>query len=162
MIDCPFTGQKVAALPACSPDVAVIHVHEADIYGNARIQGITVADTELVRAAKRVIVTAERIIDTDTIRERPEATFIPFYLTDAVVHSPYGSYPGNMPYEYFSDEDHLAQWLNAEKDPEAFSAFLDKYIYGVSDFREYLELCGGAARLAELRVEEVMRNDADA
>jgi len=158
VIDCPFTGQKVAALPACSPDVAVIHVHEADIYGNARIKGITVADTELVRAAKRVIVSAERIIDTDAIRERPDNTFIPFYLADAVVLSPFGSYPGNMPGEYFSDEDHLSEWLKAEKDPEVFAAFLDKYIYGVSDFQEYLGLCGGGARLEQLRAEELMRN----
>ncbi|WP_316979389.1 CoA transferase subunit A [Shumkonia mesophila] len=153
---CPFTGQKVAAVPACSPDVAVIHVHEADAYGNARIRGITVADSELVRAAKRVIVTTERLVETASIREQPEATFIPFYLVDAVVLSPYGSYPGNMPYEYFSDEDHLAAWLKAEKDPAAFAAFMDKHIYGVSDFREYLELCGGAARLAALRAEERM------
>ncbi|MCG8510417.1 MAG: hypothetical protein MI741_14425 [Rhodospirillales bacterium] len=158
-IECPFTGLKLAALPACSPDVAVIHVHEADVHGNARIFGITSADMELARAAKRVIVTAERIIETDRIRERPEATSIPFYLVDAVVHSPHGSYPGNMPYEYFSDEDHLAAWLKAERDPEAFAAFLEKHIYGVSDFREYLELCGGEARMKELRAEELMQGD---
>ncbi len=156
VVECPFTGMKLAALPACSPDVAVVHVHEADVCGNARILGITSADMELVRAAKRVIVTAERIIETDDIRSRPEATSIPFYLVDAVVHSPYGSYPGNMPYEYFSDEDHLAAWLKAEKDPEVFEAFLEKHIYGVSDFGEYLELCGGEARLKELRAEEYL------
>ncbi|MBL6945662.1 MAG: CoA transferase subunit A [Rhodospirillales bacterium] len=156
VVECPFTGMKLAALPAFSPDVAVVHVHEADACGNARIFGITSADMELVRAAKTVIVTAERIIETDEIRARPEATSIPFYLVDAVVHSPYGSYPGNMPYEYFSDEDHLAEWLKAEKDPQVFEAFLEKYIYGVSNFREYLELCGGAARLKELRAEEIM------
>lgn len=162
VVECPFTGTKLAALPACSPDVAAIHVHEADAFGNARIRGITTADIELARAAKRVIITAERIIETDRIRDRPEATSIPFYLVDAVVHSPYGSYPGNMPYEYFSDEDHLASWLKAERDVGAFNAFLEKYIYGVSDFREYLELCGGEARLRELRAEEfVSDNDAE-
>ncbi|MBL6945936.1 MAG: CoA transferase subunit A [Rhodospirillales bacterium] len=163
VVECPFTGMKLAALPACSPDVAVVHVHEADASGNARILGITSADMELVRAAKRVVVTAERIIGTDEIRNRPEATSIPFYLVDAVVHSPYGSYPGNMPYEYFSDEDHLAAWLTAEKDPEVFDAFLEKHIYGVSDFGDYLELCGGEARLKELRAEEFLsEGNADA
>lgn len=158
VVECPFTGQKLAAVPACSPDVAVVHVHEADAFGNARIRGITVADMELVRAAKRVIVTAERMIDTDAVREQPDATSIPFYLVDAVVHSPYGSYPGNMPYEYFSDEDHLAEWMKAERDPQTFAAFLDRYIYGVADFRAYLELCGGEARLAALRAEERLEN----
>lgn len=161
VFDCPFTGLKLAALPACSPDVAVVHVHESDACGNARILGITSADMELVRAAKRVVVTAERIIETDQIRERPESTSIPFYLVDAVVHSPHGSYPGNMPYEYFSDEDHLAAWLKAERDPEAFEAFLDNHIYGVSSFREYLEICGGEARMKELRADEFMSNGAE-
>ncbi|HSO67864.1 MAG TPA: hypothetical protein VLP30_08405, partial [Desulfatirhabdiaceae bacterium] len=53
----------------------------------------------------------------------------PFYLVDAVVEVPFGSYPGNMAYEYFSDEEHLAQWLKVEKDPDEFQRFLDKYIY---------------------------------
>ena len=154
VIECPYTGQKLTAVPACSPDVAVVHVHEADAFGNARIHGISVADMELVRAAKRVVVTTERLIDTDEIRRYPEATMIPFYLVDAVVHSPYGSYPGNMPYEYFSDEDHLAEWLAAERDPEVFAAFLEKHIYGVAEFQGYLEICGGEARLAALKAEE--------
>ena len=159
VIECPFTGQKLAALPACSPDVAVIHVHEADVCGNGRIFGITSGDLELARAARHVILTAERIIETDQFRDQPDATSIPFYLVDAVVHSPFGSYPGNMPYEYFSDEDHLSTWLKAEKDPADFQAFLDKHIYGVSSFREYLEICGGEARLKELRAEEFLSND---
>ena len=64
------------------------------------------------------------------IRDDPTATSIPFYLVDAVVEVPYGSYPGNMPYLYFSDEEHLAEWLKVEKDPEEFEKFLDHYIYG--------------------------------
>ena len=148
---CPFTGKKFVALPALWPDVAVIHVHEADIFGNARINGISVADMELARAAKRLIITAERLVSNLDIRQDPTRTAIPYYLVDAVVHAPFGSYPGNMPYEYFSDEDHLREWLSAEKDPEEFARFLDKYIYQVADFNEYLQLCGGLDRLRELR-----------
>jgi glutaconate CoA-transferase subunit A len=153
-VECPFTRKKYAALPALWPDVAIIHVHECDIYGNCRIKGISVADMELSRAAKRLIITTERIIRNDTIRSEPVRTAIPFYLVDAVVEVPYGSYPGNMPYEYFSDEEHLAEWMRVEKDPEAFTAFLDKYIYGVCDFHEYLELCGGIEKVKQLRAQE--------
>ena len=156
VITCPFTGLKMAALPALWPDVAVIHVHEADIHGNARIEGISIADLELARAAKRVIITAERLVPNAEIRNDPCRTAIPFYLVDAVVKAPYGSYPGNMPYEYFSDEEHLQTWLKVEKNPEEFAAFLDKYIYGVESFEEYLELCGGLARLNHLRDLETM------
>src|SRR5439155_22612161 len=120
VIECPFTDEKLVALPALSPDVAAVHVHEADRYGNCRIRGTTVADLELARAAKRVIVTCERLIPADEIRRDPSQTVIPFFCVDAVCEVPFGSYPGNMPYEYFSDEEHLRAWLEAEAD-------LDRY-----------------------------------
>ena len=59
-----------------------------------------------------------------------------------------------MPYEYFSDEEHLKEWLEAEKDPQIFKEFLDKYIYNCKDFNEYLELKGGIKRINKLRAEE--------
>ncbi len=156
IIECPFTGEKLAALPALYPDVAAIHVHEADRYGNSRIRGTTVADVELARAAKRLIITCERLVPHDEIRRDPTQTLIPFFCVDAVCEVPYGSYPGNMPYEYFSDEDHLRQWLDVEKKPEPFKAFLEKYIFGVKDFAEYLHLCGGLPRMQELRQQEFL------
>lgn len=156
VIECPFTGKKYAAVPAVWPDVAIIHVHQADIYGNCQIRGISIADLELARAAKHVIITAERLIDNTAIRMRPTQTVIPFYLVDAVIEVPFGSYPGNMPYLYYSDEDHLAQWLTVEKDPQEFKKFLDHYIYGVSSFEQYLERCGGLAKLKQLQKLETL------
>jgi glutaconate CoA-transferase subunit A len=155
-IVCPFTGIKLVAYPALCPDVAAIHVHEADEFGNCRIKGISVADRDLASASKKVIVTAERLIPNDAIRAEPDRTTIPYYCVDAVCVVPYGSYPGNMAYEYFSDEDHLREWLAVEKDLDAFKEFLDRNVYGVSDFREYLELHGGAKRIEELRAQEFL------
>ena len=97
VIDCPFTGRPLVAVPALYPDVAAIHVHEADRYGNCRIRGTTVADLDLARAAKRVIITCERLIPHDEFRRDPHLTAIPFFCVDAVCEVPYGSYPGNMP-----------------------------------------------------------------
>jgi glutaconate CoA-transferase subunit A len=155
-IACPFTGERLAAVPALYPDVAAIHVHEADRYGNCRIRGTTVADLDLARASKRLIITCERLVPNDEIRRDPSATAIPFFCVDAVCEAPYGSYPGNMPYEYFSDEEHLRQWLQAEKDVEGFRRFLEKYVLGVRDFAEYLQLCGGLPRLQQLRQHEFL------
>jgi glutaconate CoA-transferase subunit A len=155
-IVCPFTGERLVALPALYPDVAVIHVHEADRYGNCRIRGTSVADFDLARAARRLIITCERLIPTDEIRSDPTRTIIPYYCVDAVCEVPFGSYPGNMPYEYFSDEDHLRAWLRAESDPAEFAKFLEYHILGVSDFNEYLQRCGGLARLQQLRREEFL------
>jgi glutaconate CoA-transferase, subunit A len=151
MIEDPFSGQKLVAVPALYPDVGILHVHQADIYGNAQIEGVSIVDLDLARASKRVILTTERIVDTEEFRKEPGKTSIPYYLTDAVCLVPYGSYPGDMPFEYFSDEAHLAEWVEAERDAETFQVFLDKYIYGTNSFTEYLELIGGEKRLAELR-----------
>jgi glutaconate CoA-transferase subunit A len=156
-IVCPFTGQKLAAIPALFPDVGIIHVHRADVSGNAQIDGISIADYDVARASKRLIVTTERIVSTDEIRRDPSKTIAPYWLTDAVCHVPYGSYPGNMPYEYYSDEAHLAEWLDAERDQTTLDAFLNKYIFGTKDFEEYLALKGGEKRMAELRALEPLR-----
>jgi glutaconate CoA-transferase subunit A len=156
VIACPFTGERLVALPALYPDVAAIHVHEADRYGNCRVHGTTVADLDLARAAKKLIITCERLISTDEIRRDPSRTAIPFFCVDAVCEVPYGSYPGNMPYEYFSDEQHLRQWLTVEKDLTTLQPFLKKYIFDVRDFSEYLQLCGGLPRLQQLRQQELL------
>ncbi|MBX9623538.1 MAG: CoA transferase subunit A [Gemmataceae bacterium] len=156
VVDCPFTGLKLAAIPALYPDVAAIHVHEADRFGNARFAGTSVADVDLARAAKRVIITCERLVPDDEFRRDPHRTLIPFLCVDAVCEVPFGSYPGNMPGEYFSDEDHLRLWLEAEKDPAAFAQFLDDHILGVSDFADYLHRCGGLKRMQQLRSRELL------
>jgi glutaconate CoA-transferase subunit A len=159
VIECPFTGKKYAAVPACWTDVVAIHVHEADIYGNSIIKGISVADLELARAAKRLIITTEKLVHNKVIRDHPSFTSIPFYMVDAVVEVPYGSYPGNMPCVYFSDEKHLAEWLSVEKDPAEFEKFLDHYIYDCPNFQEYVVRCGGLKRIEELQKLESVVED---
>ncbi len=153
-MECPFTGSKYLAVPALYPDVGIIHVHRADVYGNCQIDGIMVADLDLARAARRLIITTERFVPNEYIRRDPARTVIPYYLVDAVIEVPFGSYPGNMAYEYFSDEEHLREWLTAEGDPESYASFLEKHIYGVKDFNGYLDTIGGLKRLQELRLQE--------
>jgi glutaconate CoA-transferase subunit A len=149
-ITCPFTGQKLLAVPALYPDVSVVHVHRADVYGNCQVDGIAIADYDVARASKHLIVTTEHLVSTDEIRKDPLRTLAPYWMVDAVCHVRYGGYPGNMPYEYCSDEEHLAEWMEAEKDEATLAAFLSKYIYGTKNFEEYLALKGGEKRIAEL------------
>ncbi len=156
MIECPYTGTAYVALPALYPDIAIIHVHEADIYGNCRVRGITISDFDLARASKRVIVTCERIIPNEEIRREPSLTVIPYWCVDAICEVPYGSYPGNMLGEYFSDEAHLKEWLQVEQDAEAFKQFLDKNIYSCKDHFEYIDRNGGLQKLQLLRQKEMM------
>jgi len=159
VIECPYTGKKFATFPALYPDVAIIHVNDADIYGNSVIRGVSIADEDLGRAAKHVIITCERLVKTDEFRKDPHQVMIPYFCVDAVCEIPYGGYPGNMPFEYFSDEVHLKEWLEIEEDPAAFRKFLDENIYGVKDFNEYLERHGGRKRMDELRRLEFLEKE---
>ncbi len=156
VIECPYTGKKYATFPALYPDVALIHVHEADKFGNATIRGVSIADHDLARAAKHVVLSCERIVDTEVFRNDPHKVMIPYFCVDAVCEVPHGCYPGNMPFEYFSDEDHLKEWLTVEKDPEQFKEFLDKNIFSCKDFNEYLEKNGGLDKMDELRKKEFL------
>jgi len=152
-VECPFTGQTVCLLPALILDVGLIHVHRADKYGNCQIDGISGFSVEMARACKRLIISAEEIIETDEIRAYPDRTVIPYYLVDAVVHAPFGSYAGEMPYLYCRDEELLREWVEASKTEEASRAYLDKYVYGVRNHQAYLELIGQERldRVVEMR-----------
>jgi acyl CoA:acetate/3-ketoacid CoA transferase alpha subunit len=147
---CPFTGERVCLLPALTVDTALIHVHRADRHGNAQIDGISGFAFELARASRRLILSAEEIVDSDEIRRAPDRTIIPYYLVDAVVHAPWGSHPGEMVYRYERDGEHLDRYVEDSKTEDGIRRYLDRWIYGVSDHREYLELVGNE-RLEELR-----------
>jgi acyl CoA:acetate/3-ketoacid CoA transferase alpha subunit len=138
----PFTGIKVILLPALILDVALIHVHRADKFGNCQIDGISGFALEMSRASKRLIVSAEEIVPTEEIRKYPDRTAIPYYLVDAVVHAPYGSHPGEMAYLYGRDEPGIKEWVEMSKTDQGAQEYLDKYVYRLKDHSEYLELIG--------------------
>jgi glutaconate CoA-transferase subunit A len=150
VVECPFTGDPICLLPALILDVGLIHVHRADKYGNAQIDGITGFAFEMARASKRLIISAEEIIDTEVIRAKPDRTIIPYFLVDAVVHAPFGSHPGECCYVYERDEPQIKEWAELSKTEEGAQAYLDKYIRGVSNHQEYLEMIG-SERLQQLK-----------
>ena len=157
VVEDPFTGIKVCLLPALILDVALIHVHRADCYGNAQIDGISGFAAEMARAAKRLIISTEEIVPTSEIRKFPDRTIIPYYLVDAVVHAPFASYPGEMAYVHGRDESAIREWIEASKTAETSQAYLDKYVYGVKNHAEYLNLVG-RDRLEQLVAERERRD----
>jgi glutaconate CoA-transferase, subunit A len=152
VIECPFTGVPICLLPALILDVGMIHVHRADIYGNAQIDGISGFAAEMARASKTLIISTEEIVPTEHFRCEPARTIIPYYLVDAVVEAPFGSHPGELCYEYVRDEEQIREWVEMSKESETTRAYLDKYIYNVKDHQEYLELIG-PERLQSLRIQ---------
>jgi acyl CoA:acetate/3-ketoacid CoA transferase alpha subunit len=152
VVEDPFTGIKVVLLPALVLDVAIIHVQRADKYGNCQLEGITGFAIEMSRASKRLIISAEEIIPTEEIRKYPDRTVIPYFLVDAVVHAPFGSYPGEMAYLYGRDEEGIKEWVDMSSTEEGAKAYLDKYIHAVPDHAGYLNLIG------EDRLKQAVKN----
>lgn len=142
VVECPFTGEKLALLPALILDVGLIHVHRADRYGNCQIDGIGGFAFEMARASKRLIISAEEIVPTEEIRRYPDRTIIPYYLVDAVVHAPYGSHPGEMAYIHCRDEPEIKAWVEASRSDESAQAYLKEWVHDLPDHQAYLKKVG--------------------
>lgn len=155
-IEDPFTGQPAVVLPALNPDVAIIHVHEADIFGNARVFGTGIAHTEAALASKKVILSTERIVDTEEIRRNPGLTSIPWFVVDAVVLAPYGAYPGSCQGMYAADAEHTTE-VFAAMTQDRVQAYLEKWVYSVASQSEMLEQRVGAGKLVDLCNRELIR-----
>ena len=146
----PFGGKPIALVPAVTPDVGLIHVHQADVYGNARCFGPGVSPLETAAASRKVIISTDEIIDHDDIRKDPGKTTIPYYMVDAVVYAPFGAYPGGLPGVYEMDFEHFAEYNTLERQGQ-LKSYLDKYVYSVGSHVEMLEKRVGLARLNDLR-----------
>jgi glutaconate CoA-transferase, subunit A len=120
----PYSGAEVYVVPALPPDVAILHVQEADAAGNARIIGTRFEDVLMAQAARRVFVTTERIVDGMTFVEDPEIVAIPGFLVDAVVEAPDGAWPFSCTPLYGFDAGYLQAWVSAARDAEAARRFI--------------------------------------
>jgi acyl CoA:acetate/3-ketoacid CoA transferase alpha subunit len=156
LIEDPYTGQPITILPALNPDVALIHVHQADVYGNARIFGTGISHTEAAFASKKVIISTEEIIDTEEIRRDPGRTTIPYYAVDAVVHLPFGAYPGEMQGRYASDIPHVVEAVGATM-RGFIDQYLEKYVYGVASQAEMMDKLVGYQRLRDINARATIK-----
>ncbi|ADD42015.1 CoA transferase subunit A [Stackebrandtia nassauensis] len=135
-IDCPFTGETLAAVPALRPDVTVVHAQRADRDGNVQLWGITGVQKEAVLAARRSLVTVEEVVDE--LRPRPGATVLPSWVVTAVAHCPGGAHPSYAHGFYERDNDYYLAWDAVSRDREAFTAWLSQRL-GVAPASERSE-----------------------
>ncbi|MDK2919935.1 MAG: glutaconate CoA-transferase, subunit [Candidatus Petromonas sp.] len=145
----PYTGEKVALVPAANPDVAIVHVSRADKRGNGQVFGFSSNAENMARAAKYTILTCEELVSTDEIRRNPNFTIIPEYSVDAVVELPYACHPWNMPYAYAYDMPFHTEQLAQFKTREGFEKWMQEWCYDIKNHEEYLEKVG-YKRLCEL------------
>jgi acyl CoA:acetate/3-ketoacid CoA transferase alpha subunit len=155
LVEDPFTGAPITLVPAINADVALIHAQQADVYGNARVFGTGIAHVESALGSKKVIVSAEEIVDTEEIRRDPGRTSIPYYAVDAVVHAPFGAWPGNCAGYYGSDTPAVIETFAAVS-RDTVDAYVGKYVTPFADDRAMYDALIGEARLARLRANETI------
>ena len=147
IVDNPFNVNKqvdqLVLVPALEPDVTIIHAQRADIWGNIQLMGLHFADIEQAKASKNLIVTCEEIVETETLRKEPHRNHILTFQVSAVVEIPWGAYPCAVFGYYDYDPWFLRDlYQKVAKNDSEWQNYLDKYVYGVKDRQEFLELIG--------------------
>jgi glutaconate CoA-transferase, subunit A len=122
-IDCPFTGQKLSAVRAINPDVAIIHAQQADRQGNVQLWGLSGVQKEAVLAAKHAIVTVEEVVDE--LVARPRAIVLPNWVLDAVCHVPNGAWPSYAADFSVRDNTFYEEWDGIARDRDRFTQWME-------------------------------------
>jgi glutaconate CoA-transferase subunit A len=142
----PISGEPVLAIPAITPELAIIYAAHSDAYGNVQHVGTGFGDRAMWRAAKKTIAQVERMLPNEEIRKDPRATSL--YGVDAVVRAPYGSHPFAGPGYYIEDGAHIREYVAAGNayakngDRKPFEDYLQKYVLGPKTHEDYLEVIG--------------------
>jgi len=136
-VNCPYTGEQLATVPAINPDVTILHAQRADRRGNVAIEGIVGAQREAGLAAKLLMVTVEEIVD-----ELPPAmnsVLLPHFVVGCVSHCPGGAWPSYAQGRYARDNDFYQRWDEIARDRARFSAWMARHVLGTTDHRGFLD-----------------------
>ncbi|MCC6187843.1 MAG: CoA transferase subunit A [Anaerolineales bacterium] len=149
-ITCPFTAERLTAVAAIVPDVAILHVQRADAAGHAHLWGNFGVTREAGLASQHVIVCAEEIVAAEVIARDPNRVVLPGFRVNAVVHAPWGAHPSPMPGHYNRDHELFLSYQRESQTPEGFAAWQARWVDAVQTSADYLALLGAerAARLA--------------
>lgn len=149
----PVNEEKLIAVRALRPDVAIIHVQRADAQGNAHLWGNLGVAVDGARAARKLIVVAEEIVAPEVIASDPNRTLIPGFLVSAVVHEPWGAHPSPVQGYYGRDHAYFTQYHEQSRETADYEKWLERWVLGVEGRRAYMDLVG-ACRAEELGVKQ--------
>ena len=135
-VECPFTGEKLTAVPALRPDVAIIHAQRADREGNVWLRGIVGVQKEAILASGASIATVEEIVDR--VDEAVGGTVIPRWAISAVCHVPLGAFPSYAEGYYGRSNAFYVKWDEVSRDYDTFRQWMDRFVIGTRDFGHYL------------------------
>jgi glutaconate CoA-transferase subunit A len=135
-VTCPYTGERLATVPAINPDVTILHAQRADRAGNVSIAGIVGAQREAALAASRVVVTVEEVVDT--LPPALNAVVLPHFVVSAVVHCPRGAWPSYAHGLYERDNAFYKEWDPVSRERGQFLAWMARHVLGTRDHGEFL------------------------
>jgi glutaconate CoA-transferase subunit A len=159
-IDCPFTGKRICLVKAINPDVAIIHAQRADRQGNTQMWGIVGSNREIALASRDVIVSVEELVDSEIIRRDPNRTVIPGFHVKAVVEEPWGAHPSYSQGYYDRDNQYYMDYEKTTRTREEHHKFLEQWVYGVPNRKEYVKLLG-AERTLGLKMKPYLSTPVD-
>ncbi|MHA1729379.1 MAG: CoA transferase subunit A [Promethearchaeota archaeon] len=138
----PFSEEEICVVPPLNPDVGFLHVQRADKDGNAQMWGL-IGDSKFgINSCKKIVISAEEIVDKRVIMESPERTIVPSYKVDAVVHEPWGAHPGTVQGYYCRDLEYRFNYTAETETLEKWNVWLEKWVTGVENRQEYLKVLG--------------------
>ena len=138
------SGTQLMALPKIDLDVAILHVPNADEFGNGNISGAVWLDDDMAKTAKKTIITCERIVEMEDIIRSPGKAQLPMQTADAVVKVPFGAHPTSVHPTYTFDAKHIQEYLKMD-----FNDYKKKYI-DVESHAQYLDNLGGAQKILDI------------
>jgi glutaconate CoA-transferase subunit A len=148
---CPFSGDRLIAVAAITPDVVIVHVQRADEYGNANTWGNLGVTRDACLASRHVIITAEEIVPPDLISADPNRVITPGFRIDAVVHFPWGAHPSPVPGYYNRDHQAFIDYRNESKTAALFAKWQHRWVDNIQNHQAYLDLLG-PKRMAALAI----------
>ncbi len=156
VMDDPFgSGAKVALLPACHADIAILHAQRCDSDGNTQVWGQTGDDLWGTLSGKRIVVTVEEVVDTKVVRADPNRTIVPAFRVDAIVHVPWGAHPYQVQGYYDLDREFRKMYAATARTLEGFEGFLQEWVHGVGSHEGYVKKLGDK-RLRKLKAKRAM------
>ena len=141
-MDCPYTGERLALVPAMKPDVTIVQAQRADEEGNVHFWGGSGVTREAALAARKVIVVVEEVVSSGVIRRDPNRTLLPGFLVSAVVPEPWGAHPSPVQGYYHRDHPHYIAYHKESKNREDYLRWLEKWVFEVKNREDYVKRLG--------------------
>jgi len=154
-VECPYTHEALRAIPALSPDVAIVHAQRADDEGNVQLRGLSGDTVDGALASETIIATVEKIVPREAIRADPGSTVIPGFRVAAVSEVPWGAYPSYVHGVYGRDDAAYGEWDTLSRRAESLATWLDTNVHALPDFASYVRSLD-PARLEALACSERM------